>query len=101
MNDTYVDKLNTSYIITLYANYDEDTKLYDDRTNWGLSACLRCRYSSDCPYCKYDPYDKSSCIKFKWSGSDIIDLVLKRKPNNTESELNFNNFKYGSVRSTE
>ena len=101
MNDTYVDKLNADYVISLYATYDEDTKLYDDRTNWGLPACVRCRYSSECPYYKYDPYNKSSCIKFKWEGSAIIDLILKKIPEDRVSGNNYHNFKTGSVRSTE
>lgn len=101
MNDTYVDKLNADYVISLYANYDEDTNLYDDRTNWGLPACIRCRFASDCAYYKYEPYNKSSCLKFKWEGSAIIDIVLKRIPDNYVSETNYHNFKDGSVGSTE
>lgn len=97
MIDIDVNKLNTNNVISLYANYDESTKLYDDRSNWGLPACYRCRYASDCEYYAHEPYNKSSCFRFKWEGDAPIDIVLKRNSLDTISEYNYSNFKEGTI----
>lgn len=98
MIDIDVNKLNAYNVISIYANYDESTKLYDDRSNWGLPACYRCRYASDCEYYAHNPGNKSSCFKFKWEGDGPIDIVLKRNPNDDISDNNYHNFANGITR---
>lgn len=98
MIDTDANKLNVYNVISIYANYNKTTKLYDDRCNWGLPACYRCRYASDCEYYAHEPSNKSSCFRFKWEGDGILDMVLKRIPLDDISENNYNNFANGIIR---
>lgn len=97
MIDIDINKLNAYNVISIYANYDESTKLYDDRSNWGLPACYRCRFASDCEYYAHNPGNKSSCFKFKWEGDGPIDIVLKRNPNDDISDNNYTNFANGNI----
>lgn len=96
MSNRNTNKLNISYVISLYADYNESTKLYNDNGNWGVPACNRCRFASGCAYFRHEPYNKSSCLRFIWDGSDRIDLILKRIPNDSISNCRYNNFKEGS-----
>lgn len=87
--------MNTSYIISLYADYNESAKTYNDHNNWGNCACNKCKFSVRCPYYKHDPFNRSSCFRFVWSGYDRIDIVLKRKPNDHTSEIRYSCFMEG------
>ena len=90
-------KLNVYNVISIYANYNKTTKLYDDRTNWGLPACYRCRFASDCEYYAHEPSNKSSCFRFNWEGDHRIDLILRKIPLNEVSENNYSNFTNGKI----
>lgn len=97
MIDIDVNKLNIYTVFSIYANYNNATKLYDDRLTWGLPACYRCRYASNCEYYAHEPYNKSSCFRFKWEGDHRIDITLKKIPLDTVSENKYNNFKNGTI----
>lgn len=98
MIDIDINKLNMYNVYSIYANYNESTKLYDDRSNWGLPACYRCRYASDCEYYAHNPGNKSTCFRFKMEGDYHIDVTLKKNPNDDISENNYICFANGLIR---
>lgn len=91
------NKLNIYNVFSIYANYNNTTKLYDDRSNWGLPACYRCRYACDCEYYAHDLSNKSTCFRFKMEGDHRIDVTLKKIPLDRVSENKYNNFKNGTI----
>lgn len=97
MTDIETDKLNAEFIISLYAEYNVFTNLYNDRSNWGAPACNRCRFASGCAYFKHEPDNNSSCFRFKWDGYTTIQLILKKESNNNASERRYFCLKEGKI----
>lgn len=91
------NKLNVYNLCSIYANYNGTTKLYDDRCNWGLPACYRCRFASDCGYYAHDPLNKSTCFRFKMEGDYRVDITMKKIPIDHVSENRYHNFVNGVI----
>lgn len=98
MIDIDVNKLNMYNVFSIYANYNISTRLYDDRSNWGLPACYRCRFASDCEYYAHNPGNKSTCFRFKMEGDYPIEITLKKNPLDDSSENNYICFANGITR---
>lgn len=98
MIDIGINKLNSEHVYSLFADYDDSTDLYDDRLNWANSACNRCSLASNCAYNKYEPYNNSSCFRFKWIGNKRVEIVLRRRSHSQASEERYYCLKEGTAR---